>query len=724
MKIRLLPILLLISLCGFARKQPTVWWDAPHASANSHLDGYFSARYDVTQVTFGADETVVRLNARMRPEYTFSLDSTTRLRADGISYTLRSIDSLAVGAKTRVLHPDGLNLTLRFDPLPASTASFDLLTGDAGQPREGDISICGIVDAKAWANAWQLPMHWRNTATGAWEIGFFEEGALYDCRFWSYKAQSSRGDTHRLTLTDGREKLEVSIGKAKRGVRLMTIGDRRVQVAPIAGRTLPSYPATAAEPSLRDSEAGQTDSVTFAGWLRHMPASLAQKSNTYPITIRGLYDYRDNRQYHAALDSLGRFCIKIPLSHAQEATFDWSRTFIRMPLEPGATYFLLYDFEAGQKLVMGSNARLQNELLAFPMEWTSFEEFPERRADEARMLAHLAYGDSIKRAVTQRLAERLTAHPALSKAYADYVGDLYNTEVAHQLMQDRYLALGYRLPAPYVDYLNASWRAMHEPRFAHRDFSRFFFNYITMLNEPHSRALIERKTSTEQVVIDILKSARALCDSLGLDAEMRDIYAANYLTDYLYATNVAMPESFTAFIDSAVQTPAARSHLLDLQERYLAIEDKALRSKASLKSSDAVAGMSDGEAILRALLEPMKGKIVLIDVWGTWCSPCKAALSHFAEQAEELKEHDMAYLFLANNSTDEAWRNVIAQYGVTGDNVYHYNLPAAQQAAVERFLQVQVFPTYKLADRDGNILDLNISPFGAGLREVVEKIND
>ncbi|MBQ5621845.1 MAG: hypothetical protein IIU92_04420, partial [Bacteroidaceae bacterium] len=45
---------------------------------------------------------------------------------------------------------------------------------------------------------------------------------------------------------------------------------------------------------------------------------------------------------------------------------------------------------------------------------------------------------------------------------------------------------------------------------------------------------------------------------------------------------------------------------------------------------------------------------------------------------------------------------------VSGDNVAHYNLPSKQQSAIERHLGVRAFPTYKLFDRDGNMLDFNI----------------
>ena len=133
--------------------------------------------------------------------------------------------------------------------------------------------------------------------------------------------------------------------------------------------------------------------------------------------------------------------------------------------------------------------------------------------------------------------------------------------------------------------------------------------------------------------------------------------------------------------------------------------------------------MSDGEKILRKLIEPYKGKIILMDIWGTWCGPCKEALSHSQEEYERLKEFDLVYLYLANRSPEEAWQNVIKQFEVLGDNVVHYNLPSDQQQAVEHFVKITGYPTFKLIDREGNLLDVNADPRDLeGLAHLLDKM--
>lgn len=127
----------------------------------------------------------------------------------------------------------------------------------------------------------------------------------------------------------------------------------------------------------------------------------------------------------------------------------------------------------------------------------------------------------------------------------------------------------------------------------------------------------------------------------------------------------------------------------------------------SIRPSTDVEGMSDGEKILRKLIEPYQGKLIYVDIWGTWCAPCRENLKESWRVREALKDYDIIYLFLANKSSDEAWKSVISEYNLTGPNCVHYNLPADQQSAIERYIGVNGYPTYKLIDKQGVIHPLN-----------------
>ena len=199
-------------------------------------------------------------------------------------------------------------------------------------------------------------------------------------------------------------------------------------------------------------------------------------------------------------------------------------------------------------------------------------------------------------------------------------------------------------------------------------------------------------------------------DSLGCERVLRDFILAQRIHQQIDATRQPVNPAVLEFAGQQIQTPAALDAIKNLNDKYLAIQQRDISKSQSLKSADDVADMSDGEKILRKIIEPYRGKLILLDVWGTWCSPCKEALSHSAEEYERLKDFDIVFLYLANRSDDASWKNVIKEYNLVGDNVVHYNLPRDQQSAVEHFLNVSGFPTYKLIDRDGTILDVNADP--------------
>lgn len=51
--------------------------------------------------------------------------------------------------------------------------------------------------------------------------------------------------------------------------------------------------------------------------------------------------------------------------------------------------------------------------------------------------------------------------------------------------------------------------------------------------------------------------------------------------------------------------------------------------------------------------------------------------------------------------------------------------PLEQQEAVNRYLQVHSYPTYKLFDKEGNLLDIHIDSFNLeSLEEIIRKLNE
>ena len=121
-----------------------------------------------------------------------------------------------------------------------------------------------------------------------------------------------------------------------------------------------------------------------------------------------------------------------------------------------------------------------------------------------------------------------------------------------------------------------------------------------------------------------------------------------------------------------------------------------------LQDSAPFADMTDGAEIWKKIVEPLRGRVVFVDVWGTWCGPCRADLEHYTQTLHStLAGLPVSYVYLCNRSSDDAWRSCIAEYGLVLPHSLHYNLPPEQQAALEKYHQVEHYPTYILFRPDG-----------------------
>lgn len=54
--------------------------------------------------------------------------------------------------------------------------------------------------------------------------------------------------------------------------------------------------------------------------------------------------------------------ITMPLLNTTEVFLDWGRTTVAAVLEPGETYFFIYDFHTGQQMFMGKNGHMVRAL--------------------------------------------------------------------------------------------------------------------------------------------------------------------------------------------------------------------------------------------------------------------------------------------------------------------------------------------------------------------------
>lgn len=212
----------------------------------------------------------------------------------------------------------------------------------------------------------------------------------------------------------------------------------------------------------------------------------------------------------------------------------------------------------------------------------------------------------------------------------------------------------------------------------------------------------------DEFVLDRYLSNCIAIDSLSNEQIMRDYGRAVWLCRELADCRRFKEKERASVVINEIKDDYFRQQVIDLNNYYeeLAKQNEEAVNKVIAPSSN-VEGLTDGKAIIDKIVEPYKGKIVYMDVWGTWCPPCIEAIKDSPKLKESVKDYDIVYIYFhAGGDMEEigeTWKGAIAELGLTKQNYVHYLLPRDQQQMVTEYLKLDGYPFYVLFDKQGNM---------------------
>ena len=215
----------------------------------------------------------------------------------------------------------------------------------------------------------------------------------------------------------------------------------------------------------------------------------------------------------------------------------------------------------------------------------------------------------------------------------------------------------------------------------------------------------------DEFVLDRYLSNCIAIDSLSNEQIMRDYGRAVWLCRELSDCRKLQDKERASVVINEIKNDYFRQQVIDLNNYYeeLARQNEEAVKKVIAPSSN-VEGLTDGKAIIDKIIEPYKGKIVYLDVWGTWCPPCIEAIKASPKLKESVKDYDIVYIYFHSGGDMEeigdTWKGAIAELGLTKPNYVHYLLPREQQKMVTDYLKVDGYPFYVLFDKQGNMENL------------------
>ncbi len=174
------------------------------------------------------------------------------------------------------------------------------------------------------------------------------------------------------------------------------------------------------------------------------------------------------------------------------------------------------------------------------------------------------------------------------------------------------------------------------------------------------------------------------------------------------AVSQKIAQASQAILNAARQEKMIADQKLDFENAGISIGNKAPNLTFPNPSGKIIA------------LSSLKGKIVLLDFWASWCRPCRAENPNIVRLYNQYKDKGFTIYSYSLDNDAEKWKAAIQQDGLTWP--HHTSDLKGWQSEGSVLYNVRSIPQTFLIGRDGNIIDIGLR--GYELEEKLKELLD
>ncbi len=420
---------------------------------------------------------------------------------------------------------------------------------------------------------------------------------------------------------------------------------------------------------------------------------------TAEVSFRDILDERKNHTAtEIAIESGGTFRIDTILRYPQEITTEYGSVYCY----PGDSLHLTIEY-FNISDVQGTSGELNNNLRKFLKELPRYNYGSKEYKDTIYKLPPLTYKEHIQQREQEyfQMFENYKSENITSSEFDKWVSDILKSESWYDLVLYLYV-YAYRndikvgdleIPDSYFlfiedkDIWSFSLYSDYRVQFLEAYYQYTFMKSGDLAEE--ARSYFDQQDTTSGVIVQLAMIEK---NTEGL---VKELYYSRYYYSYLrmmdirfydkyYNPELITNESFKAILDSEYKSAQQYLQNLNTPGANIVISFEDINSD-----------------VLKSIIEPYRGKVVYIDFWAPWCSPCMREMEYSKKIQGNFKDENVTFLFLGCNCNKENWEATIANKGLTGE---HIMLTSNQYSELRELFEIGGIPHYAIIDRKGNII--------------------
>ena len=191
---------------------------------------------------------------------------------------------------------------------------------------------------------------------------------------------------------------------------------------------------------------------------------------------------------------------------------------------------------------------------------------------------------------------------------------------------------------------------------------------------------------------------------------IREDVVHSYIMTYLENTEGADLKSLKAQYDKYVTSPKHLEEFKSTSEMWARLQDGQ-----KIVSSDAVYYDAKGNAFK---FEDLKGKYVYVDVWASWCGPCKAEIPFLKKLEKACEGKNIAFVGISLDARRSDWLRILEKEKLEGIQVL-----GGPEAQIAKDYKIEGIPRFLLLDREGRLINGNMTrPSDPKTKEVIDSL--